>query len=135
MVPKRGIAMPISRVRLVTVYVSNQDRALEFYVGKLGFKVQADQLFGPHFRWLEVVPPGADTALTLVEPYPGQDQERLVGAGAHIVFTTDDIQGTFEELKARGVHFTEEPTVQPWGVTQAQFHDPDGNHFVLVDRP
>jgi catechol 2,3-dioxygenase-like lactoylglutathione lyase family enzyme len=124
----------IKRVRLATVYASDQDRARDFYVHQLGFEVQFDQLYGPGFRWLEVVPPGAETAITLVTPDPGQDQD-LIGKGTPIVLAAEDIQATYRELRARGVRFTEVPAMQPWGALQALFEDPDGNPFVLVDRP
>ncbi len=124
----------IKRIRITSVWVSDQDRAIDFYVHKLGFVLQTDQQFGPAMRWVEVVPPGAETGIALVKPAPGQEGNQ-VGAFSNIVFTTDDIQKTYEELRAKGVVFTEPPTPQPWGVVQALFQDADGNGFVLVDRP
>jgi lactoylglutathione lyase len=123
----------IKRIRMTSVWVSDQDRAIDFYVHKLGFRLQTDQQFGPGMRWVEVVPPGAETGIALVKPGPGQESNQ-VGVFSNIVFTSDDIQKTYEELRNRGVVFTEAPTQQPWGATQALFQDPDGNGFVLVDR-
>jgi catechol 2,3-dioxygenase-like lactoylglutathione lyase family enzyme len=114
----------------VTVWVSDQDRAREFYVEKLGFELQSDESYGEQSRWLEVVPPGADTALTLVKPHDRSHPDP--GGAAHIVFEADDIDATYEELKSRGVEFTQPPEKQEWGRTMALFADPDGNAFVLV---
>ncbi len=124
----------ITRIRLAGVWVTDQERALDFYVNKLGFRVQADETFGPGFRWLEVVPPGGGAALTIGKPAPGQEGAQ-VGGFANVVFTCDDIQATYRDLESKGVHFVGPPKMQPWGVNQAIFQDPDGNTFVLVDRP
>ena len=107
--------------------MSDQDRALAFYTNKLGFETRADISVGD-YRWIEVAPPGAETALVLE---PGQG---TVGTFTSVVFTTDDMQATYDELHSRGVHFTEEPSTQSWGGMQAQFVDADGNTFVLVQR-
>ncbi len=117
----------ISHIRMTAVYVAHQDVALEFYTEKLGFeKWQDDDMAAGGLRWLVVRPRGAETGLVLTE-----DPARAGLFG--VVLATDDIQATFDELKGRGVQFTEEPTRQPWGVMQAQFVDPDGNGFVLVE--
>jgi predicted enzyme related to lactoylglutathione lyase len=128
--------MPITHIQSATVCVSDQDRALDFFVNKLGFEVREDAPFGENqeLRWLEVAPPGAKTVLVLAKGYGGCTSER-VGKFSGIVFETDDIQRTYEELTKRGVHFTEPPTMQPWGMYQAIFQDPDGNRFVLVSEP
>lgn len=109
------------------VYVGDQQRALEFYRDALGFEVRADVPMGPGARWIEVAPAGAQTALALFTP-PGL--ENRVGTFSGIVFECDDVQATYNELKQRGVRFTEEPADQPGGV-MATFVDPDGNSFVL----
>lgn len=123
----------IKKIRLAGVPVSDQDASLDFYTNKLGFEIQSDITLENGYRWIEVVPPGADTALTLFKPYPGQDGS---GNGAHpsIVFGTDDIDATYEELSGKGVEFIEAPAMQPWGVKQAIFRDPDGHSLVLVER-
>ncbi len=123
----------IKKVRLAGVPVSDQHAALDFYTNKLGFEVQTDVTMGNGYRWIEVVPPGADTALTLFKPYPVQDGGGN-SAQPSIVFGTDDIAATYEELSAKGVEFVEAPAMQPWGVKQAIFRDPDGHSFVLVER-
>ena len=73
------------------------------------------------------------TVLVLARGYGGCTPGRI-GQFAGIVFETDDIRATFEEWKARGVRFTEEPFMQSYGQMQAQFTDPDGNVFVLVGK-
>ena len=123
----------ISRIRLAGIWVSDQDQAFDFYVGKLGFEVQSDIKMNGGFRWLEVGPPGAETALTIVKPYPGQEGVS-VGGFTNVVFATDDVKATYEDLKAKDVKFIEEPKKQEWGMMQAIFSDPDGNVFVLVER-
>ncbi len=123
----------IKRIVLAGVWVSDQDVARRFYVEKLGFDVQMDIVMENGYRWLDVVPPGADTALTLAKPYLGQKDAQL-GVFANVVLSCDDIVSTFEEMKSKGVNFIEEPNRQEWGMMQALFEDPDGNVFVLVER-
>ena len=134
-------------IRLTTtqLWVHDQDEALEFYTKRLGWEVASDVTVPEmgNFRWLAVSPPGQDIAITLMA-IPGPpvmdahtaDQVRdLMGKGfAGTVFlTTDDCRRAYEDLKARGVEFTEEPTEQPYGI-DAGFHDPSGNSFRLAER-
>ena len=125
--------MAISNIKSTTVHVSDQDAAVDFYTNKLGFEKRADEAFGEGYRWIEVAPPGADTVIILAKDYGAWDQSRI-GKFAGVVFATDNVQQTYEELKSRGVEFTEVPTTQPWGMVQAQFNDQDGNGFVLVGK-
>jgi uncharacterized glyoxalase superfamily protein PhnB len=83
-------------------------------------------------RWVEVGIPGDDTAIILVRGYAGWSAERL-GSFTGVVLRTDDIKSTCEELKAKGVEFSQEPEDQPWG-KMGQFRDGDGNQYVLVER-
>ena len=122
--------MPIGRLDVATVQVSDQDRAKRFFVEQLGFEVDRDEEFGDGFRWLAVKPPGAEARIVLARGY-GEGQSQ-VGAFTGLVFHADDVRGTFDELSARGVRFTEEPAPQPWGMMQAQFEDEDGNGYVLT---
>ncbi len=119
----------ITLLRSVTVCVRSQDRAVEFYVGKLGFEKRRDEPLGEGARWIEVAPAGADTALVLFTP-PGL--EKRIGEFTGIMFDCDDILTTYEELKSRGVEFKQAPAEQWWGMLMAQFEDADGNSFVLV---
>lgn len=85
------------------------------------------------YLWLEVKPSGAETAITIAKPYPGE-LGVSVGGFTNIVFTTDDMKSTYKDLNVKGVKFIEEPKIQEWGVMQAIFADLDDNRFVLVER-
>jgi predicted enzyme related to lactoylglutathione lyase len=109
----------ITRVSSVGVRAGDQDRAVDFYAGKLGFETRRDDPMGPHGRWVELAPAGAETALVPFTP--------------GLVFACDDLWATVEELRGRGVEFTVEPAERPWG-RWAQFRDPDGNEHGLIER-
>jgi uncharacterized glyoxalase superfamily protein PhnB len=83
-------------------------------------------------RWIEVVPPGAETGIVLSTPASMGGFTERIGTFSGYVLSTDDMQKTYEELAGRGVHFTEPPAAQPWGMMQAIFVDQDSNEFVLV---
>lgn len=119
-----------------TVYVLDQDQALDFYVGTLGLEVAADIDLG-FMRWLTVRVPGDDVREILLErPGPPSMDEATAtqvrelltkGAVAGTLFlTTDDAQGTFETLRERGVEFTDEPAERPYGIDFG-IRDPFGN--------
>ena len=118
----------IDQVQVVSVPVSDQERAKTFYVDALGFELRADSPFDPGIRWVEVAPKGGTTSLTLVTWFESMPPGSLQG----LVAATDDIHTTYDELVARGVPFDGPPTEQPWGV-QAVFRDPDGNGLVLLE--
>jgi predicted enzyme related to lactoylglutathione lyase len=108
--------------------VSDQDRALRFYTEKLGFALKLDTPFEGGMRWIELQIPGAETGIVLFTP---KGQEDRVGQFVNTSLWTDDLEGTYEELKGKGVEFTTPPTKQHWG-SYAMFKDPDGNSFVLA---
>src|SRR6266699_6417705 len=89
----------ITQVGRVMVPVSDQDRAIEFYVGTLGFEKRADTPYGDGDRWVEVAPRGAATAIALVPPRAGDS----AGVDTHIAFSTEDIDADYADLQARGV--------------------------------
>jgi predicted enzyme related to lactoylglutathione lyase len=129
----------ITHVGTVSIFVSDQDRAREFYVGKLGFELQRDDPMGPPGspRWLQVAPPGAQTAIVLYKPSEGtpgaSTYERAlsnIGTFASFVLEVDDMAATHRELSARGVEFGDPPSQQPWG-WWATVKDPDGNTIGL----
>lgn len=122
----------ISRVQMLTVYVRDQQRALDFYVNKLGMQIKLDQTMEANLRWLEVSPPGAETSIALLKPLA--DAENGAGMSAGIVFETEDIQAFYDHAQSAGVMFTQSPMSQPWGGTEARFVDPDGNSFSIVQR-
>jgi len=126
---EKGTISMITRARAVNVYVSDQQRALDFYVEKLGFELRADQPNGPDARWIEVAPAGAETVLILYTP-PGLNER--IGTWSPIVFDCDDMDATYAQLRDNGVEFSQPPAVQPWGMKMALFKDIDGNEFVLV---
>jgi catechol 2,3-dioxygenase-like lactoylglutathione lyase family enzyme len=128
------------------VWVHDQDEALAFYTEKLGLELREDVTVPElgNFRWLSVGVPGQpDVAITLMA-IPGppvfdaetQDAIKTLvakGVASGLFFATDDIQATYEELKGRGVEFTQEPTEQPYGV-DAGFRDPSGNQMRVAHR-
>ena len=127
-----GLGMPITAVRTATVFVSDQERAIDFYTKTLGFSLKAKMPMGPKGDWVEVVPPGGNTAIVLYprSMVPDPDERR-----ASLVLRTTDTIGTHQELKAKGVKFTQEPVTMPWGYVFAQFEDPDGNGLGLTNQP
>ena len=126
------------------LWVHDQDEALAFYTEKLGMEVRADVTLPElgDFRWLTVGPPGQeDIAITLMAiPGPpvmdaetADDVRSLMSKGfAGTVFlTTDDVHASYEELRSRGVEFTETPEERPYGIDSG-FRDPSGNSFRLT---
>jgi catechol 2,3-dioxygenase-like lactoylglutathione lyase family enzyme len=130
----------ITQLTNTGVWVHDQDEALAFYTDKLGLEVREDVTVPEmgNFRWLSVGVPGQDVSITLLE-IPGPpvfDEETqsalktLLAKGAlgGLFFTADDIHTTYEELKGRGVEFSQEPTQQPYGI-DAGFRDTSGNQM------
>ena len=126
------------------LWVHDQDEALAFYTGKLGWEVQVDVTMPEmgNFRWLTVGPVGQPDVALVLMAVPGppvfeaETSEQLrsllaKGAAGGLFFTTDDVQGDFEAMKARGVEFVQEPTEQPYGI-DAGFRDVSGNHMRMM---
>jgi uncharacterized glyoxalase superfamily protein PhnB len=121
----------LTRVRSVGIFVSDQQRALDFWTGTIGCEVVVDQPMGEGpdaARWIEVKLPNDDTNLILFTP---EGQEDRVGQFQNIIFHCDDIERTYEELSAKGVEFPTKPEKAPWGQWWATFKDPDGNQYGL----
>lgn len=116
--------MAISNLKSITLFVADQDAALTFYTGKLGFTVRQDVSNGEH-RWLEVVPEGGQTGVLLLRPFP----DIQPGAARGIMLAVADVEAGVAELQEVGVEVSG-PTQMPWGL-EATFSDPDGNGFVL----
>jgi uncharacterized glyoxalase superfamily protein PhnB len=132
------------RISATQLWVHDQDEALEYYTKKLGMEVRSDVTLPEmgNFRWLTVAPPGQEDAAITLMAIPGppvmdeetrQQVEALMAKGfAGTVFlTTDDVRADYEELKARGVEFTEEPEERPYGIDTG-FRDPSGNALRLT---
>jgi catechol 2,3-dioxygenase-like lactoylglutathione lyase family enzyme len=126
------------------VWVHDQDEALAYYTDKVGMEVREDVTLPElgNFRWLTVGPPTQpDVAIALIAvpgpPVFDEDTAAKVkeltakGASSGVFLGTDDCQASYEEMKARGVEFTEEPAERPYGV-DAGFRDPSGNQIRLV---
>jgi catechol 2,3-dioxygenase-like lactoylglutathione lyase family enzyme len=136
-----SVATMINGINISSVFVLDQDEALDFYVGKLGLEVSADVDMG-FMRWLTVQVPGDESRQILLEKPgpPGMDDDaaeqvrELVTKGATgfaVGFVTDDCRKTYEELKAKGVEFTQEPTEHFYGI-DVGLRDPFGNNMRLV---
>ncbi|THD58418.1 VOC family protein [Phenylobacterium sp.] len=129
-------------VSVVGLYVRDQDEALEFYVGKLGFRVHTDAKNGD-YRWLTVQHPDQPSfQLGLFRPQaPTVDEgaaqalAELVAKGAMppLVLVVDDCRAAHARMSAEGVEFTQEPTDR-YGAVDASFRDPSGNGWKLVER-
>jgi uncharacterized glyoxalase superfamily protein PhnB len=132
------------RIANAQLWVHDQEEALAFYTEKLGFEVRSDATLPElgDFRWLTVSPPDqTDVAIVLMAipgpPVMDEDVANQVrslmatGFAGAIFLTTEDCQASYEELKARGVEFTEEPEERPYGI-DAGFRDPSGNSFRLT---
>ncbi len=119
----------ITQLGLVTVIVSSLARARRFYRDKLGLRML---FYNRQVKWLTF-----DTGrvtLSLTVPW-NQRSKKLVGAKTGISFFVDDIQATYESLKKKGVKFHLAPRKERWGGTLANFEDPDGNQFFLLQMP
>lgn len=134
----------IRRLSHATIYVLDQNQALEVYTNKLGFEVRTDFTMDGGFRWLTVSPKDQpDLEITLYEPRPfGMFDETTAGQIRAVlekglmssgVFETDDCRATYEDMKRKGVEFISPPQKQPYGV-EALFKDGCGNWFSLTQH-
>lgn len=130
------------RVGVAGLYVRDQDEALEFYVDRLGFEVHTDVRNG-NYRWLTVQHPDqAGFQLGLFKPQPptideasAQVLSEIVAKGAMppLVFFVDDCRSAYDEYRARGVEFTQEP-IERYGSIDASFRDPSGNGWKMIQE-
>ena len=127
------------------LWVHDQDEALAFYTEKLGMEVRSDVTLAEmgDFRWLTVSPPGQEDVTIVLMAIPGppvMDEgtaaqvEDLMGKGfaGSVFLTTDDCHGDYEQLRTRGVEFTEAPEERPYGI-DCGFRDPSGNSLRLTE--
>src|SRR5438477_6428364 len=126
------------------LWVHDQDEALDFYTKKLGMEVRADVTLPEmgDFRWLTVGPAGQPDVSIVLMAIPGPpvlDRETAEqikslmakGFAGTIFLTTEDVYADYEQLKSRGVEFSETPEERPYGIDSG-FHDPSGNSFRLT---
>ena len=137
----RSVSAMFNAITHSGIYVLDQDEALDFYVGKLGFQVAQDVDLG-FMRWLTISVPGQPEREILLErPGPpalsdetATEVKALLTKGAMglaFIVTTDDCRKTYEELRAKGVEFTQEPTEQPYGI-DCGLRDPFGNQIRIT---
>lgn len=131
----------ITKMTHTSIYVLDQDSAIDFYTNKLGFKIITDVPMANDDRWITVCPPEQPGFEIILSPLTRgmfskgtvKALKELVQKGAFGlgVFTCTDIFATYEELKAKGVEFTKPPTKEFYG-TEALFKDDSGNWFSLA---
>jgi uncharacterized glyoxalase superfamily protein PhnB len=133
------------KIATTQVWVHDQEEALAFYTEKLGMEIRSDVTLPEmgDFRWLTVSPPSQEDVAIVLMAIPGppmmdeettRQVEQLMAKGyAGTVFlTTDDCRGDYEQLKSRGVEFTETPEERPYGI-DCGFRDPSGNSIRLTE--
>ena len=117
--------MSLTRIEVLSLPVTDQDRAKDFYVGTLGFDLVADNQMGPAQRWVQVRPKGGQTSITLVTWFATMPPGSLKG----LVIETDDLDGDVKALAARGLEVGDIDTAP--GGRYVTFDDPDGNGLIL----
>ncbi|MDT5086577.1 MAG: hypothetical protein QOE52_3448 [Mycobacterium sp.] len=134
---------PMLKIASAQVWVHDQEVALKYWTEKVGMEVRQDvKLPELGFRWLTVGPPGQDEVSLVLMAVPGppvmdeatRDQVMEVvakGFAGTVFLTTDNCHATYEQLKARGVEFTEAPHEMPYGIDTG-FRDPSGNSVRLT---
>jgi predicted enzyme related to lactoylglutathione lyase len=133
------------RIANAQLWVHDQEEALAFYTEKVGMEVRADVTLAEmgDFRWLTVGPAGQEDVSIVLMAIPGapvMDEETgqqvrglmAKGFAGTVFLTTDNCQASYEELKGRGVEFTEAPEERPYGIDSG-FRDPSGNNIRLAE--
>lgn len=119
----------IKQIKFISIPVTDQNRALDFYTEKLGFTILTDKPFDDKQRWIELRIPKAETRVVLFNP---EGHANRAGTFSGVSFVCDDIDQTYADYLARGVVFEGPPQKQPWG-TYVKFKDSEGNTFVLSE--
>jgi uncharacterized glyoxalase superfamily protein PhnB len=131
------------KIASAQVWVHDQDVALKYWTERVGMEVRQDvSLPELDFRWLTVGPPGQDEVSIVLMAVPGEPvmdeatKKQVLdltakGFAGTVFLTTQDCQASYEQLKARGVEFTEEPHEMPYGI-DCGFRDPSGNSVRLT---
>lgn len=126
----------IKRVGTVSVFVSDQDRAKQFYTETLGLELHKDAPLypGAQSRWLSVAPKGAETEIVLYLPDENWEHYRgVVGKSQAVTLDVSDIEEVIGGLKQKGVVIVSDIDRQPWG-SNAIIQDSEGNHLLLVEQ-
>jgi predicted enzyme related to lactoylglutathione lyase len=123
--------MKFGPIKTIGIYVEDQKRSIEFYTKRLGFTLRRSLPMTPDVSWVEVSPPGAESALVL---YPRSMMPNWAELKPSIVFYAEDVRGLCAGLEAAGVTITMQPTQLPWGLF-AKFTDPDWNEFGITTQP
>jgi catechol 2,3-dioxygenase-like lactoylglutathione lyase family enzyme len=125
----------ITKLGTVCIPTADQDTALEFYTGKLGFETRSDVPFGGGYRWIEVAPPGADTTIALAPPPPDSDVA-VGGMQTGIALQSADVDATHAELARAGVDVDAEVSHMGDPVPPMFWlRDPEGNVLMVVQTP
>jgi catechol 2,3-dioxygenase-like lactoylglutathione lyase family enzyme len=132
--------MPVF-VSAMFIPVHDPDTALGFYRDALGLEVRAD-VASEGFRWVTVGAPGQDLDIVLSQPHGGRSQAEgdallslvVQGSMQAAIFRSDDLDATFEKVRASGAEVLQEPASQPWGVRDCAFRDPSGNLVRIQER-
>jgi lactoylglutathione lyase len=123
--------MVITGIASTSIFVKDQQESLNFWVDKVGFEVICDLLLESNFRWVEIAPRSSDSSMNL---YPKSlISKKDLKPMPVIVFRTNDILSTFNNLKARGVTFSRNPLKSILGI-HAMFKDVDGNEFLILEK-
>ncbi len=127
--------MAVDKIAMVSLPVSDQERAKSFYVEKLGFTVVADYIMGnaeagerAGNRWVMLLPPGGGVSITLTTWF-----EDLKPGTMKMSLSTSDVEKTYQELKSKGVKPINEISDAPWG-KWFSVDDPDGNNWLIVQN-
>ena len=131
----------ISYIHSATILVSDQERALDFYLETLGWEKRIDAMMGDGYRFVTVAPPGGQAELALGpvavlggDPGVGISRGRGMEGASGITFAVDDVDATYRTLAERGVRFSGPPEPMPWGDRATWLIDPDGNRFFFTGR-
>jgi lactoylglutathione lyase len=123
--------MVITGIASTSIFVKDQQESLNFWVGKIGFEVICDIQLESNFRWIEIAPRSSNSSINL---YPKSlISKKDLKPMPVIVFRTNDIQSTFDNLRARGVTFSRNPLKSILGI-HAMFKDVDGNEFLILEK-
>ncbi len=117
----------IKKLQYTSITVTDIEKAKDFYVNKLGFKLLVERQIPGGNKFIMVCPADGDSSIVFTMPFPNQEHKPSFG----IAFITDNVEKTYDDLTKIGITFSKEPTKTPWGGIEAFFVDPFGNSFML----